>query len=295
MRRVSELPASPCTSGHILREEDFTSAAQFHVHAGVLTTGLRGWFLRQGVLHAGAVLESGVIGSITAAGVRTEFSGKVQGAWNLIGGIGEAPLRALNLFSSLAAFSGSGGQGSYAAANAVLDSCAQTLQVLYSNFLSVKRLLEHKANLSTCRPIDSLQGYVTTAMRLSEESSNASHAILDCSCNVQRGCTDGVHAWKLLRGRPQGCSCLGQARGVLGTAVQWGAWGGSGMAVDVAGFMQRMTRMGLGVLSPAVGLSVLAQVLHSAWRPATTSQRALFVGAHSTSSSNPLVRSTLPF
>lgn len=84
--------------------------------------------LVQGVLHAGAVLDSGVIDNITAAGVRTEFSGKVHGAWSLIARSLQAPLRAFNLFSSLAAFSGSGGQGSYAAANAVLDSWAQALQ-----------------------------------------------------------------------------------------------------------------------------------------------------------------------
>lgn len=69
-----------------------------------------------------------------------------------------------------------------------------------------------------------------------------------------------------------------QARGVPGTAVQWGAWGGSGMAVAVAGFMERMARMGLGIVRPAVGLSVLAQVLHSAWQP-RAAQHALFVGA----------------
>ena len=69
-----------------------------------------------------------------------------------------------------------------------------------------------------------------------------------------------------------------QARGVPGTAVQWGAWGGSGMALAVAGFMERMARMGLGVVRPAVGLSVLAQVLRSAWQPCAD-QRAIFVGA----------------
>lgn len=82
----------------------------------------------QGLLHAGAVLDSGVIGNISAVGVRTEFSGKVHGAWSLMSRAGEAPLRALNFFSSLAAFSGSGGQGSYAAANATLDAWAQALQ-----------------------------------------------------------------------------------------------------------------------------------------------------------------------
>ena len=82
----------------------------------------------QGVLHAGAVLDSGVIANIGVSAVRHEFAAKVHGAHGLIDRSGHTPLRALNLFSSLAAFSGSGGQGSYAAANAALDSWAQSLQ-----------------------------------------------------------------------------------------------------------------------------------------------------------------------
>jgi hypothetical protein len=49
------------------------------------------------------------------------------------------------------------------------------------------------------------------------------------------------------------------------------------MAVAVAGFMARMARMGLGVLRPAVGLSVLAAALETAWRPSAY-QRAVIVG-----------------
>lgn len=56
-------------------------------------------------------------------------SGKVAGAEALVARTKAAPLVALNLFSSLAAFSGSGGQGVYAAANGVLDSHAVALQV----------------------------------------------------------------------------------------------------------------------------------------------------------------------
>ena len=59
--------------------------------------------------------------------------------------------------------------------------------------------------------------------------------------------------------------------------MQWGAWGGSGMALRVPGFMERMARAGLGVLRPAAGLAVLAQVLRGAWRPAA-GQRAVVVG-----------------
>ncbi len=80
-------------------------------------------------MHAGATLEPGVLSSITAASVRMEFSGKVHGAWQLMHASSRAALHTMKLFSSIAAFSGSGGQGSYAAGNGVLDSWAQSLQV----------------------------------------------------------------------------------------------------------------------------------------------------------------------
>ena len=83
----------------------------------------------QGILHAGAVLDSGTITGITAASIRQEFSGKAHGGWNLLQLSARAPLLGIHLFSSLAAFSGSGGQGSYAAANAALDGWAHSLQV----------------------------------------------------------------------------------------------------------------------------------------------------------------------
>lgn len=82
-------------------------------------------------MHAGGVLDPGVITNISAKAIRTEFAGKVSGAYQLLHAAGTAqPLRMINMFSSLAAFSGSGGQGGYAAANAALDATALGLQVL---------------------------------------------------------------------------------------------------------------------------------------------------------------------
>ena len=51
-----------------------------------------------------------------------------------------------------------------------------------------------------------------------------------------------------------------QAAGLPGCSVQWGAWGGGGMAAET-GIEARMQRMGIGVLSPAQGLAGLAAVL----------------------------------
>ena len=64
------------------------------------------------------------------------------------------------------------------------------------------------------------------------------------------------------------CAHAHQAAGRPGTAVQWGAWGGGGMAARVPGFVPRMERQGLGLLPPEAGLSLLAAVLASAAAPA---------------------------
>lgn len=61
--------------------------------------------------------------------------------------------------------------------------------------------------------------------------------------------------------------------------MQWGAWGGGGMAVQVAGFMERMARMGLGVLPPPRGLAALARALKMAWSPCLTQGPPVTIGA----------------
>ena len=52
------------------------------------------------------------------------------------------------------------------------------------------------------------------------------------------------------------------------------------MAVRTPGFMERMARMGLGVVQPQRGVAVLAQLLQEAWKPlgSPLAQHALFVG-----------------
>jgi hypothetical protein len=123
----------------------------------------------------------------------------VFGAQQLLQRCGRSALSVLQLFSSLAAFSGAAGQGTYAAANGVLDAW--------------------------------------------------------------------VHA--------------AQGAGRPAVAVQWGNWGGGGMAVRNKGFIERMEKMGLAILDPGAGLSVMARLLGevaAGSSPQTGWQRALYVG-----------------
>lgn len=69
------------------------------------------------------------IGACRLKSLRTEYSGKIAGAQALLAHTSQQPLAGLNLFSSLAAFSGSGGQAMYASANGALDAYASALQV----------------------------------------------------------------------------------------------------------------------------------------------------------------------
>ena len=53
----------------------------------------------------------------------------------------------------------------------------------------------------------------------------------------------------------------GRHSGVLTISVQWGAWGGAGMASAHASTLRSVQRIGMGVVSPAQGLAALASAL----------------------------------
>ncbi|WP_143659642.1 beta-ketoacyl synthase N-terminal-like domain-containing protein, partial [Streptomyces sp. MP131-18] len=78
------------------------------------------------VVHATGVLADGIVDNLTEDTLARVLRSKVDGAWHVhevLGGLGwRVPLV---LFSSAAGMLGSGGQGAYAAANAVLDGLAQ--------------------------------------------------------------------------------------------------------------------------------------------------------------------------
>ena len=56
----------------------------------------------------------------------------------------------------------------------------------------------------------------------------------------------------------------GRASGMPMLSVQWGAWGGSGMATRDAGTARRMKRLGIGMLQPFDGLMALQAILGDA-------------------------------
>jgi len=86
--------------------------------------GATGLALR-GVLHGAAVVEDGILSSVTAERLRRNWDPKVKGAWHLHAATLESPLDWFCCFSSVAALFGSAGQTAYAAANSWLDAFTQ--------------------------------------------------------------------------------------------------------------------------------------------------------------------------
>ncbi|HEV2638276.1 MAG TPA: SDR family NAD(P)-dependent oxidoreductase [Actinocrinis sp.] len=78
------------------------------------------------VVHAAGVDRGEVIDLADVAEFAAVLAAKVDGARNLNAVLGDAPLDAFVLFSSISGVWGSGGQGAYSAANAYLDALAES-------------------------------------------------------------------------------------------------------------------------------------------------------------------------
>ena len=79
-----------------------------------------------GLVHASGVLADATLRSQTLAGIRAALAPKTAALRRLGGAYGLQPGAFQVLFSSIAALMGSPGQANYSAANAMLDSMAQT-------------------------------------------------------------------------------------------------------------------------------------------------------------------------
>ncbi|NKQ27922.1 type I polyketide synthase, partial [Streptomyces galbus] len=78
------------------------------------------------VIHCAAVLDDGVVESLTGDRLDTVLAPKTHGAWHLHEATRHLDLSAFVLFSSVASLLGTAGQAGYAAANAFLNGLAET-------------------------------------------------------------------------------------------------------------------------------------------------------------------------
>jgi acyl transferase domain-containing protein/acyl carrier protein len=78
------------------------------------------------VIHCAAVLDDGVVESLTGDRVDAVLAPKTHGAWHLHEATRHLDLSAFVLFSSIASLLGTAGQAGYAAANAFLNGLAET-------------------------------------------------------------------------------------------------------------------------------------------------------------------------
>ena len=62
-------------------------------------------------------------------------------------------------------------------------------------------------------------------------------------------------------------------QGLAATSVQWGAWGGGGMAASDAALLARLARVGMGAIRPTHGLAALGAILASVLFYQQSSQR----------------------
>lgn len=80
------------------------------------------------LMHAGGVLQDGVLSKQTAGSVRYVWSPKLCFMAHLAVAISQQALHVVNLLSSVSAFLGTPGQANYAAANSALNAWAEIFQ-----------------------------------------------------------------------------------------------------------------------------------------------------------------------
>jgi acyl transferase domain-containing protein/D-arabinose 1-dehydrogenase-like Zn-dependent alcohol dehydrogenase/acyl carrier protein len=116
-----------------LRAELIAAGAEVEIVAGDtadpddlqrLLAGISNEHPLSAVIHTAGVVDDGVLASLTSERVAAVFRPKVDAALALDRATANLPLAAFVLFTSISGWIGNAGQGSYAAANALLDSLA---------------------------------------------------------------------------------------------------------------------------------------------------------------------------
>lgn len=98
---------------------------------------------------------------------------------------------------------------------------------------------------STCPPV---AGKVYGAQQLLQRSSPAALSVLHLFSSLAAFCgAAGQAGYAAANSVLDYWAHTAQSQGWPGLAVQWGNWGGGGMAVRSRGFVQRMERLGLGL------------------------------------------------
>ena len=140
----------------------------------------------RGVLHAAAVIDDGVLSSVTDERLRRNWMPKVDGAWHLHEATLHQPLDWFCCFSSVAALFGSPGQTAYAAANSWLDTFTQwrRAQGLPSSAIAWAAWAEigagaHLAARGDARMIEPRDGAIAFEALLRHDRGYAGYAHLD--------------------------------------------------------------------------------------------------------------------
>ncbi len=136
-------------------------------------------------MRAGGVLRDALIANQTAAALRAVFASKAAGAAALGANLACMPLSGgAMFFSSAAAFVGSAGQGSYAAANAALDALADCMQAAGCPGLAVTKsgpLLSVPVCMQGARHARAIQLAAITAMITLQLTTSSAPQAAACS------------------------------------------------------------------------------------------------------------------
>ncbi len=201
----------------------------------------------QALVHSGGMLADAVLGNLTPAHIRRAFAPKVSSMLAMGRRLGAEPTALQLLFSSVASLLGSPGQANYSAANAVLDALAGALQ---------QQVCFRVVNGHAIRDRKLQLAILLCDIQISSSMQTQRQHLLFCALYPRQGVMPRSSE------NPT-AMCAAWVQGQLGVSVQWGAWAGAGMASQDRSTALRVERMGMGMVTPALGLAAMASLLAS--------------------------------